>query len=243
MIPVGIISLYALVATQVMTTEASIRIFLVVLWVLAAIDLATFIFLEFNKTGNKSHGALDNASGVGVFLELAENYSKAPLENFNLTFVSTGAEEMGLMGTVAYLKAHESELDKDVTYFLNLKITGVRGHFYIPGPVGFPPHVPCLEIENLYKKTLKRRQIPLKEGSNKRIRVISPWVFGAWNDDMVPLLRGFNANRISIGGFSRRYDVIHSEDDTIEKVDVEAMDIVGKVTAEVLTRLDLRARL
>ncbi len=254
--PIGIICLYALIAVELslLSSGAIIlsqiifaggtgqTVFLTVLWVFAFIDLGTFVFLELNKTGNKSAGALDNASGLGVFLELAENYSKAPLENYNLTFVATGAEELGLMGTVAYLKAHEAELDKDITYFINLKVTGVRGHFYIPGPVGFPPHLPCLEVENLYKKVVKRRQIPFKEGSNKKIKVVSPWVFGAWNDDMVPLLRGFNGNRISIGGVMRRYDIIHSEDDTIDQVDIEAMDIVGKVTAEVLTRLDLRAR-
>ena len=224
-------------------TTTSTNAFITALWVLAAIDIATIVILALNKTGNKSVGAIDNASGVGVFLELAQNYVKAPLENYNLTFVATGAEEYGLFGAVAFMKAHESELDPDVTYFLNLKVAAVRGHFYIPGPVGFPPQFPCLEVENLFKKALKRRNIPVKEGSRWRMRVLSPWVLlGSWNDDMIPIMRGYKANRISIGGLRRRLDVIHSPNDTLEHVDIEAVDMVGKVTAEVLTRLNLRAR-
>jgi hypothetical protein len=216
---------------------------MVAFWVLAVIAVAAIVALQLNRTKNESPGAINNASGLGVFLELAENFTKKPLSNYNLTFVATGAEEFGLMGAISYFKAHESEFDPEETYFLNIKEAAVRGHFYIPGPIGFPPQFPCLLIETLFKKVLNVRKIPLKEGEPKMIRVLSPWVLtGSWNDDMVPVIRGFNANRISIGGHGRKRKVINTKNDTIDQVDIEAMDIVGKVTAEVLQRLDLRAR-
>jgi len=211
--------------------------------ILMAILIATAILLELNRTGNKSDGAINNATGVAVMLELAEIHAKAPLDNINLTFLATGAGEMGLMGTVSYMKAHESEFDKEDTYFISLKDIANRGHLYIPGPVGFPPKLPCLEIERLYKKVVKGRKIPLKEGSNKCIKVLSPWVFtGSWNDDMIPVLRGFNGNRVGIGGTMRKRPIIHTAKDTIDQVDLDAIDIIGKTTAEVLKRLDLRSR-
>ncbi|MHA1265854.1 MAG: M28 family peptidase [Candidatus Helarchaeota archaeon] len=238
---IGFISFYTLILAGVPMLSSQ-TIFLTVLWSCVGINLGIWVIFLLNKTTNNSPGALDNASGVGVFLELAENFSKDPLENLNLTFLATGAEELGLMGAVAFMKTHESEYDKDETYFINLKITGVRGNLYIPGPVGFPPRLPCLLIETLYKKALKRRQIPIKEGSSKIIKVSSPWVFGNWNDDMIPILRSFNANRVSIGGFLKKYSVIHTAKDTLDNIDSDALEIIGKVTAEVLTRLDLRAR-
>ena len=221
--------------------------------ILTIIAIVAIAFLLINRNRNESPGAINNASGLGVFLELAAIHAKTPLENTNLTFVATGAEEMGLQGAVSFLKAHEKEFNPEETYFLNIKEAGIRGHFYIPGPVGFPPQLPCVEVERIVKKTLIRRQIPLKESSKSMIRVISPWILtGSWNDDMIPILRGFNANQISIGGYStipfliegtRKSHLIHTKKDTIEQIDISALDIIGKVSAEVLKRIDLRARI
>jgi hypothetical protein len=211
--------------------------------VLAIVIVVCTVLLEMNRTGNNSDGAINNATGIGVMLELAKIHANAPLDGVNITFIATGAGEMGLMGTVAFLKAHESEFDKEDTYFISLKDIANRGNLYIPGPVGFPPKLPCLEVEQLYKKALKRREIPIQEGSTKKIRVLSPWVFtGAWNDDMIAVLRGFKGNRVGIGGTMRRRPIIHTSKDTIDQVDLDAIDIIGKTTAEVLKRLDIRSR-
>ncbi|MFX1296081.1 MAG: M28 family peptidase [Promethearchaeota archaeon] len=215
----------------------------IILLSIAIIVVGAMVLLEINQTGNRSHGAINNATGVGIMMELVEIFAKEPLENMNLTFVATGAGEMGLFGAISFFKAHESEYDKEETFIINLKDIARRGHLYIPGPIGFPPQLPCLEVENLYKKSLKRRKLPIKEGSKTNIGVFSPWVFtGAWNDDMIAVLRGFNANRVGIGGRLRKKRIIHTKKDTIDKVDPDAIDIIGKTTAEVLKRLDLRSR-
>lgn len=55
-------------------------------------------------------GADDNASGVGVMLEIAERIEKFPRE-YDLVFVAFGAEEAGLRGS-AYFASQMSEADK-----------------------------------------------------------------------------------------------------------------------------------
>jgi len=219
--------------------------------ILTIIAIVATAFLLINYNRDNSPGAINNASGLGVFLELAAIHTQTPLENLNLTFVATGAEEMGLQGAISFLKLHEKELNAEETYFINIKEAGVCGHLYMPGPVGFPPQMPCLEVERIVKKILRRRQIPLKEGSKSVIRVISPWVLSGAGEDIIPILRGFNANQISIGGYStvpflieglRKSTLIHTKKDTIEQIDVSALDVMGKVMAEVLKRIDLRAR-
>jgi hypothetical protein len=55
-------------------------------------------------------GANDNASGVGVVLELAARLADAPLARTEVTVLVTGAEEVGSYGAQAYLAAHRVAL-------------------------------------------------------------------------------------------------------------------------------------
>jgi Zn-dependent M28 family amino/carboxypeptidase len=56
-------------------------------------------------------GAQDNASGVAVLLELARHLSRLDLP-FRLRFVFFGAEEIGLVGSRAYLEQHQEDLQR-----------------------------------------------------------------------------------------------------------------------------------
>ncbi len=56
-------------------------------------------------------GAQDNASGVAVVLELAEHLSRLDLP-FRLQFIFFGAEEVGLVGSRAYLEQHRVDLER-----------------------------------------------------------------------------------------------------------------------------------
>jgi len=56
-------------------------------------------------------GAQDNASGVAVLLELAHTLPKLDLP-FRLRFVFFGAEEVGLLGSKAYLNRHREDLQR-----------------------------------------------------------------------------------------------------------------------------------
>ena len=55
-------------------------------------------------------GANDNASGVGVVLELAERLTREPLARTEVTVLVTGAEEVGSYGAQAHLARHRAAL-------------------------------------------------------------------------------------------------------------------------------------
>ena len=71
-----------------------------------------------------SQGAVDPASGVAAVLEAARVLAKhaAPLPR-TLRFVAWGVEEIGLLGSNAYVKAHADEL-KNIRFYLNMDAAG-----------------------------------------------------------------------------------------------------------------------
>jgi len=87
--------------------------------------LATLNF--FNKVGNKSPGATDNATSVGTVVALSKYFKNNPLENIDFTFLITGSEELNLGGAIDFIQKHKNELDKDITYFINYDLVGALG--------------------------------------------------------------------------------------------------------------------
>ena len=65
-----------------------------------------------------SHGVYDNGAGSAILMELARHYKQNPPKR-NLTFCWYGSEEVGLLGSKAYVAAHKDEL-KDVQLMLSL---------------------------------------------------------------------------------------------------------------------------
>ena len=70
----------------------------------------------FNKVGNKSPGATDNATSVGTVIALSKYFKNNPSENIDFTFLITGSEELNLGGAINFIQKHKNELDKDITY-------------------------------------------------------------------------------------------------------------------------------
>lgn len=71
-----------------------------------------------------SQGAVDPASGVAAVLEAARTLAKyaAPLPR-TLRFAAWGVEEIGLLGSKAYVRDHADEL-KDIRFYLNMDAAG-----------------------------------------------------------------------------------------------------------------------
>lgn len=57
-----------------------------------------------------THGANDNASGVGVVLSLAEGLAAQTLRETDVWVVLSGCEEVGCYGAEAFVRRHEEEL-------------------------------------------------------------------------------------------------------------------------------------
>ncbi len=69
------------------------------------------------------NGADDNASGVGLIIELARKLKSSTLKNNNYLFIAFSGEEMGLFGSKAFMN---SELAKQykINYMLNYDMVG-----------------------------------------------------------------------------------------------------------------------
>lgn len=103
-------------------------------------------------TTSLSHGAYDNMTGCAGLLGVMD-YFKDKKPNYGLKFVFCGSEERGLLGSKAYVRDHESELEK-LALNINLDMIGtIMGKFiarvsaeeklanyisYMGAEVGFP---------------------------------------------------------------------------------------------------------
>ena len=75
-----------------------------------------------------STGAYDNMSGSIGLLGIAEKFAKEP-HHYGLRFIWCGSEERGLLGSKAYCRQHEEELQK-VVLTINLDMIGcIMGKF------------------------------------------------------------------------------------------------------------------
>lgn len=88
----------------------------------------TIVLTAHYDTTSLSQGAYDNMSGSIGLLGIAEKFSKEA-HRYGLRFVWYGSEERGLLGSKAYVAAHEEEL-KNIILNINLDMIGcIMGHF------------------------------------------------------------------------------------------------------------------
>ena len=69
------------------------------------------------------NGADDNASGVALIIELAEELKKSALNNNNYLFVAFSGEEMGLFGSKKFVEQIGADT-KGINYMLNFDMVG-----------------------------------------------------------------------------------------------------------------------
>jgi hypothetical protein len=103
------------------------------------VSLLFGIPLIFMSVGNVSPGAIDNASGVGLILHLAELLAadRNLLQSLHVTLLFTTAEEEGLMGAQAYVAMNEPTLQRQAqkggVYILNFDGIGTQGKLLLNG--------------------------------------------------------------------------------------------------------------
>ena len=86
------------------------------------------VFTAHYDSTSLSQGSYDNMSGSIGLLGIAEALGKQT-HNYGLRFVWCGSEERGLLGSKAYVAAHEEEL-KDIVLCINLDMIGcIMGKF------------------------------------------------------------------------------------------------------------------
>jgi Peptidase family M28 len=103
------------------------------LWIQVCFSLAVMINLAFivSRTGNESPGAVDNASGTGILLELARGIKRNRPEGIRPVFLFTGAEELGLLGSMMFQKKYGEDLARTGAVIINVDSVAQKGKMRI----------------------------------------------------------------------------------------------------------------
>jgi len=184
--------------------------------------IATILFL-LNTTNDESIGAIDNSSGIAIVLELLNHYTnlESRLENFNLWFVFTGAEECGTMG-IRNFDYIISGINKNQSFFFNFD--AIARNLYL-----FPGKKRSKQVETIFEMFLKNKKgIEIKRNPKKIY-------FGTFSDGYYLKKKKFYG--IGIGDLES-YEYIHSIHDTVDKVDVPLLKKLCEMIIDNLIALD-----
>jgi len=172
-------------------------------------------------------GALDNASGVGVLLELARVLSKEPHRE-TYQFIFFGAEEYGLVGSQFY--TDQADLSA-VRWMLNVDMVGTPLELDVAGIKSSPPElikqVTALARDSAIPFHLSRDFIMMTRESSH----------GGASDFSSFLDKGIPALGLGICGRPAGY--FHRPEDRLERVSLEEMQRVGDYTYRLLTSVKL----
>ncbi len=221
----------AIITGSILAAMALLDVFTTLYLPIGLLALAVAIPLLFLDVGNNSPGAIDNASSVGLVLHLAEVLAQRTdwQDKLRLTILIPSAEEMTLMGSVAYVTMHEQVLRAQDQlgglYVLNFDGIGIDGALYYAG------HSP--QLQNSDRMNLLARvhtacadlHLPLKHFG----------LVGALFDHIPFAQRGFDAiSLITVGRASRS---VHTPADAIDQLHVRGFDQAGRVALHVIDHL------
>lgn len=169
-----------------------------------------------------SQGAMDDASGVCLVLELARLF--APLRgqlHRTIRLMGIACEEMGVLGSTEYVKAHSEEM-KGIALMMNLDAAVGNG------PKGFG-YAGLDEVEALLKRVAKETGYPLHLSD----RIVTA------SDNFPFFMAGVPAITMHARGMDRALGrgYGHTAMDTLDKVNERDMKECAMVAARVLLRL------
>jgi len=193
--------------------------------ILSGLVLMALLLLQANYSHNLSPGALDNASGVGVLLELARCAPKVAPPGLNLVFVATGAEEEGLAGALRFIQAYGATFDPARSGFVNLDGPGAEGQVVVVDRYGLPPQPTGPGL------TQALLQLAAERGLAAATGFLPP---GAGTDQIPIAGRGFEAVTLQSVRFGRAWLSVHSRADTLSHISPEALRQVGELCLDLV---------
>jgi acetylornithine deacetylase/succinyl-diaminopimelate desuccinylase-like protein len=197
----------------------------------AGVFLALFALpLLFNRTGNLSPGALDNASGAGIVLELARSFSDGVPPGLDLTFLFTGAEEAGLAGAVRFMQAHRRHYREKAAYCIAYDGAGASGKIRVTSGYGLPPVRTSRRLAGIVLEECTRLGYPCGEVSLP---------VGAGLEQTPVSHHGIEVITIHSGGLGRPVLAVHSRRDGPGNIDPGALDRCGRLGRAVVLALAL----
>lgn len=201
---------------------------------LGGLALLAGLPLWFLDLGDDSPGAIDNASGVGVVMELAHALANDPQirSKLDLTVLLTSAEEVSTMGAVAYVQRHELELrhweQSGHVYVFNFDGVGVNG------PLRW---VSKGELAALHSELLEPRLVSLVRQACKDLgcKIKSFNLPGALYDHLPFAALGLQAG--TLVAVSRASLGVHTRRDSADKLALAGFEQAGQVAMRVIEEL------
>ncbi len=196
-------------------------------WAIAGITSFCLLLLQINLTQNQSPGGFDNASGVGVLLEVARTVT-ARGNKTPVTFLATGAEEYGMCGALRYIQKHADEHNRNRTYIINLDGLGIGNRVNLVTRYGIPPV--CT--------TAKLRTWVQASGASLGVQIKERYLPVGVGLDSIPIAsRGLETVTLTAGGASSVTLKVHSKQDRGELLSVESLQQVGELIVDVIERI------
>ena len=223
---IAIIGLVVLTIAMVIKVGWGIWLPDYIVWDIAGITTLCLLLLQINLTQNHSPGAFDNASGVGVMLEIARVVMESN-EKKSVTFLAAGAEEYGMCGALRYVQAHADEYDRENTFVINLDGLGVGKGVNVVTRYGIPP----VRTTNALMETFR------VSGEFLNIQVSERYLPIGVGLDSIPIAsRGFETVTLTAGDVGRAALKVHSKRDKSDLLSVESLQQVGELIVNVIER-------
>ena len=198
-----------------------------IVWSVAGTTTFCLVLLQINLTQNRSPGGFDNASGVGVMLEVAR-VVMARGEKKPITFLAAGAEEYGMCGALRYVQKHADEYDQKNTYVINLDGLGVGNSVNVVTRYGIPPVRTANVLAELFRAS----------GESLGIQVLERYLPIGVGLDSIPIAsHGFETVTLTAGDVGRVALKIHSKQDRCDLLNMESLQQAGELIVDVIERI------
>ena len=200
--------------------------------------LVVFIIFLLIYDTHKSKGAIDNASGVAVVIEIAKLIKSYQLENYDVIILFSGTEEWGLIGSKRYVKRNWKYLnetyDLDRSFNINIDMVGsyvgMIQHRFLKNKLKHKKHkVPIYDIIDEVSRDLNI-------GYTKHMHFINPKT----DHKSFKKLAKKTKSKFQVVCFHSDKDskYIHSRLDTPDKVNSEALSDAISLIFNTLKSID-----
>ena len=197
-----------------------------IIWGVAGTTTFCLLLLQINFTQNRSPGGFDNASGVGVMLEVARVLI-ASGEKKSITFLAAGAEEYGMCGALRYSQKHAKKYDQENTYVINLDGLGVGNGVNVVASYGIPPVRTTDVLADRFQAS----------GESLGIQVSECHLPIGVGLDSIPIANhGFETVTLTAGDVGRVALKVHSKQDRCDLLNIESLQQVGELIIDVVER-------
>lgn len=171
-----------------------------------------------------AQGVIDNAAGVAAVLDLAEAFLEKPMQNIKIAIAFFDLEEDGLLGSRAMVADSLNSPLPDI--FLNFDVFGYGDGLWIgaENPDGLLPqlirdHGKAKNLEAIADSIYP----PSDHISFRQTRTDSYGISLLDASDIYLLLELFQTGSLVDGKIPRILTIIHTKEDTMDKLDAEAV--------------------